>query len=469
MQIHTYDAIVIGAGQAGGPLSTELAKAGRKTAIVERQHVGGTCINEGCTPTKTMIASARIAYLARRAAEYGVLTGPVSVDLEVVRQRKRNIVASWSSGSQHQIEETPGVDLLLGEARFTGPHTLQVRLQDGEIRDLYSSTILINTGDRPSRPDIPGADTISVLDSTSIMELDRVPEHLLIVGGGYIGLEFGQMFRRFGSMVTIVQRGSQLLSREDQDVAEEVARILREDGVDIWLKTRPTAVAHAAGAAGDNKIELAIETDQGERAILRGSHLLVAAGRTPNTDWLDPAVAGIAVDATGHIIVNDRLETNVTGIYAMGDVKGGPAFTHISYDDFRIMRANLLEHQSATITGRLVPYTVFIDPQLGRVGMSEQEARHQGLPIRVAKLPMSSVARAIETNETRGFMKAIVHAETGQILGAAVLGLEGGEIMSILEVAMMGKLPYSALRDGIFAHPTLAESLNNLFMTLDGE
>ena len=469
MQIHTYDAIVIGAGQSGGPLSTALAKAGRKTAIVERQHVGGTCINEGCTPTKTMIASARIAYLARRAAEYGVLTGPVSVDLEVVRQRKRDIVASWSSGSQLQIEETPGVDLLLGEARFTGPKTLQVRLRDGEIRNLHSSTILINTGDRPSRPAIPGADAIAVLDSTSIMELDRVPEHLLIVGGGYVGLEFGQMFRRFGSKVTIVQRGSQLLSREDADVAEEVAKIVREDGIEIWFNTRPTAVAHADGMGGEDKIELAIETHQGERAILQGSHLLVAAGRTPNTDWLDPAAAGIAVDATGHIITNDRLETNVPGIYAMGDVKGGPAFTHISYDDFRIMRANLLEHRSETITGRLVPYTVFIDPQLGRVGMTEQEARQQGLPIRVAKLPMSSVARAIETNETRGFMKAIVHAETEQILGAAVLGIEGGEIMGVLEVAMMGKLPYSALRDGIFAHPTLTESLNNLFMTLDGE
>jgi pyruvate/2-oxoglutarate dehydrogenase complex dihydrolipoamide dehydrogenase (E3) component len=469
MQTHTYDAIVIGAGQAGGPLSTELAKAGRKTAIVERQHVGGTCINEGCTPTKTMIASARIAYLAHRAAEYGVLTGPVSVDLEVVRQRKRDIVASWSAGSQRRIEETPGVDLLFGEARFTGPQTLQVRLQDGEIREIFSSIILINTGDRPSRPAIPGADTITVLDSTSIMELGRVPEHLLIVGGGYIGLEFGQMFRRFGSKVTIVQRGSQLLSREDADVAEEVAKILREDGIEIWLKTKPTRAAHTAGATGENTIELAIETDEDEQVILRGSHLLVATGRTPNTDWLDPAAAGIAVDATGHIIVNDRLETSVPGIYAMGDVKGGPAFTHISYDDFRIVRANLLEHHAATIAGRLVPYTVFIDPQLGRVGMSEQEARRAGLPIRVAKLPMSSVARAVETNETRGFMKAIVHAETGQILGAAVLGIEGGEIMSVLEVAMMGKLPYSVLREGVFAHPTLTESLNNLFMTLDGE
>jgi pyruvate/2-oxoglutarate dehydrogenase complex dihydrolipoamide dehydrogenase (E3) component len=466
MQIHTYDAIVIGAGQSGGPLSTELAKAGLKTAIIERQHVGGTCINEGCTPTKTMIASARVAYVARQAALYGVLTGPVSVDLKVVRQRKRDIVASWSSDSQRRIEETPGVDLLFGEARFTGPQTLQVRLQDGEIRELSSSTILINTGERPSRPTIPGADTVAVLDSTSIMELDVVPEHLLIVGGGYVGLEFGQMFRRFGSKVTIVQRGSQLLSREDDDVAEEVARILREDGIEIWLQSRPISVSRAAG---ENEIEMTTLTRDSERVTLLGSHLLVAAGRTPNTDWLDPAAAGIAVDASGHIIVNDRLETSVPGIYAMGDVKGGPAFTHISYDDFRIMRARLLEHQPATITGRLVPYTVFIDPQLGRVGISEQEARQRGLPIRVAKLPMSSVARAVETNETRGFMKAIVHAETGQILGAAMLGIEGGEIMSVLEVAMMGKLPYSALRDGIFAHPTLSESLNNLFMTLDEE
>ncbi|MGO8948848.1 MAG: mercuric reductase [Ktedonobacterales bacterium] len=473
MPTYTYDAIVIGAGQSGGPISTDLAKAGRKTAIIEREHVGGTCINEGCTPTKTMIASARVTYMAKRAADYGVLTGPVSIDMAVVRQRKRDIVASWSHGSQVRIEETPGVDLIFGEARFIGPKTLEVQLRDGEIRQLTADTILINTGDRPSVPAIDGLETVTALNSTSIMELDQVPPHLLIVGGGYVGLEFGQMFRRFGSRVSIIHHGSHLLAREDDDVAEEVAKILREDGIEVWLRTRPISVApgnFSGSVSSDraNDIQLTVESSSGQWD-LHGSHLLLATGRTPNTDRLDLASAGIETDQAGHIVANSSLETNIPGIYALGDVKGGPAFTHISYDDYRIMRANLLHGRHETITGRPVPYTVFIDPQLGRIGLSEQEARSQGLPIRVAKLPMSSVARAVETAETRGFMKAIVHAETQQILGAAVLGIEGGEIMSVLEVAMMGKLPYTELRDGIFAHPTLAESLNNLFMAMDDE
>jgi pyruvate/2-oxoglutarate dehydrogenase complex dihydrolipoamide dehydrogenase (E3) component len=464
MQTHMYDAIVIGAGQSGGPLSTALANSGQRTAIIEREHVGGTCINEGCTPTKTMVASARVAYLARRAANYGIHTGPVSVDMLVVRRRKREIVASWSAGGQRRIEETPNVDLLFGEARFIGPKTLRVEMKDGGTLELTAETIFINAGARPSRPAFAGVEHVATLDSTSIMELDQVPKHLLIAGGGYIGLEFGQMFRRFGSQVTIVQRGPRLLTREDNDVSDEIAKILREDGIDIRLGTAPSAVTNAGGW---DAIQLTVEGSDGERTVLQGSHLLVATGRIPNTDWLDPAAAGIQIDSMGYITTNERLETNIPGIYAMGDVKGGPAFTHISYDDFRVLRTNLLQGGHETISGRPVPYTVFMDPQLGRIGLSEQEARRQGLPIRVAKLPMSSVARAIETAETRGFMKAVVHAETQQILGAAVLGIEGGEIMSILEVAMMGKLPYTALRDGIFAHPTLAESLNNLFMALD--
>jgi pyruvate/2-oxoglutarate dehydrogenase complex dihydrolipoamide dehydrogenase (E3) component len=467
MQTSMYDAIVIGAGQSGGPLSTELAKAGYKTAIIEREHVGGTCINEGCTPTKTMVASARVAYLARRASEYGVYTGPISIDMAVVRQRKRDIVASWSHGSQQSIEETPGVDLLFGEARFTGAKTLEVRMNTGDNRLLTAETIVINTGARPSPPTFQGADSISTLNSTSIMELDQVPSHLLIIGGGYVGLEFGQMFRRFGSQVTIIQRRSRLLSREDDDVADEVAGILRQDGIEIWLDSQPISAA-PDGTDPTRAIQLTIESPGGTRT-LSGSHVLAATGRTPNSGHLDPRASGIEVNSAGYIVVNARLETNVPGVYALGDVKGGPAFTHISYDDYRIMRANLLHGQHKTITNRPVPYTVFIDPQLGRIGLTEHEARTQELPIRVAKLPMSSVARAVETDETRGFMKAIVHAETQQILGAAVLGIEGGEIMSILEVAMMGQLPYTALRDAIFAHPTLAESLNNLFMALDGQ
>src|SRR6266568_3314966 len=457
-----YDAIVIGAGQAGGPLSTALARAGWKTALIERVHVGGTCINEGCTPTKTMVASGRVAYLARRGADYGVQTGSVSVDMTKVRQRKRDIVESFRASGQLRIEQTEGVDLLIGEAAFRGPKTLEVRLSNGEVRQLTASTILINAGARPAKPSLTGIEDVATLDSTSIMELDNVPEHLLVVGGGYIGLEFGQMFHRFGSQVTVIQRGANLLAREDLDVAEEVAKIMREDGLEILLETRPVSVKQLS----QGNIELTVQTKTGERT-LNGSHLLMAAGRVPNTDWLNLDAAGIQTDKRAFIQVNERLETNVPGIYAVGDIKGGPAFTHISYDDFRIIRSNLLEKGNATIHERLVPYTVFIDPQLGRIGLSETDARSQGRNIQVAKMPMNYVARALEMDESRGFMKAVVDAGTGQILGAAVLGIEGGEIMAILEVAMLGKVPYTVLRDGVFAHPTLAESLNNLFSQFD--
>lgn len=457
-----YDAIIIGAGQAGGPLSTTLAKAGWKTALIERIHVGGTCINEGCTPTKTMVASARVAYLARRGPDYGIHTGAVTIDMIKVRQRKRDIVDSFRNGSQRRIESTAGVDLLMGEASFTGLKEIEVHLADGESRQLTANTIFINAGDRPAKPSITGVEKVSTLDSTSIMELDTVPAHLLIVGGGYVGLEFGQMFRRFGSQVTIIQRGASLLTREDPDVAREVASILREDGIEVLLENRPVYVEQPSVGA----IELTVQTPGGQR-ILSGSHLLMAAGRVPNSDRLNLDAAGVQTDKRGYIQVNERLETNVPGIYALGDVKGGPAFTHISYDDFRIIRTNLLEKGNASIHDRLVPYTVFIDPQLGRVGLSETEAREQGRNIRVARMPMNYVARALEVDESRGFMKAVVDAETGQILGCAVLGIEGGELMAMLQIAMMGHVPYTVLRDAVFAHPTLAESLNNLFSTFD--
>jgi pyruvate/2-oxoglutarate dehydrogenase complex dihydrolipoamide dehydrogenase (E3) component len=455
-----FDVIIIGAGQAGGPLASAFAQAGRKTALVEATHVGGTCINEGCTPTKTMVASARVAHLARRAADYGVLTGPVSVDLEIVRRRKREIVASWRDGSAWRVRES-GVELIMGEARFSAAQTVRVVLNAGGERELQAQTIVINAGARPSAPDLPGLAGVPYLDSTSIMELGAAPDHLLVLGGGYIGLEFGQMFRRFGSQVTIVQRGERLLAREDADIAAAVAEILREDGIEVLLNSAAQRVAPTA----DGRIALTITTPAGERT-LAGSHLLVAVGRTPNSDRLNPAAAGIATDKRGNIIVDERLATNVPGIFAVGDITGGPAFTHSSYDDYRILKANLIDGADRTTAGRLVPYTVFIDPQLGRVGLSEEEACAQGRNVQVATLPMANVARAIEVDETRGLMKAVVDAESGQILGFTMLGIEGGEIMSAVQLAMLGGLPYTALRDGVFAHPTLAESLNNLFASV---
>lgn len=457
-----YDAIVIGSGQGGTPLSMALAGAKMRTALIERIHVGGTCINEGCTPTKTMVASGRVAYLARRGADYGVHTGQITVDLKKVRQRKRDIVDSFRDGGQKRVEKTANLELVFGEASFSDAKTVVVRLNDGGQRTLSAERIFINAGTRASRPKLDGLDQVAYLDNVSIMELGELPEHLLILGGGYIGLEFGQLFRRLGSRVTIVQSGKQLLTREDPDVAEEVTKILRQDGIDILLNAKASRVDQS-----DGKVNLQIQAS-GKSSLLTGSHLLVATGRVPNSATLNLAAAGIQTDEHGFIRVNDRLETAAKGIYALGDIKGGPAFTHISYDDFRILRSNLLENKSASIKGRQVPYCVFMDPQLGRVGITETEARAQGRDVRVAKLHMTSVARALEVDETRGFMKAVVDAKDNQILGAAVLGIEGGEIMSVIETAMMGRLPYTALRDATYAHPTLAESLNNLFMAMDG-
>jgi pyruvate/2-oxoglutarate dehydrogenase complex dihydrolipoamide dehydrogenase (E3) component len=456
-----YKAIVIGSGQGGTPLCRALAEAGWHTALIEREHVGGTCINEGCTPTKTMISSGRVAYLARRGADYGVHTGAISIDMARVRQRKRNIVASFRGGNEKRLAQTPNLDVICGEASFSGPKSVRVRLKDGGERSVSAEHVFINAGCRPAVPAVAGLRDIPFLNSTSIMELDRVPEHLLVLGGGYIGLEFGQLLRRLGSRVTIVQSGPQLLSGEDSDIAEAVAAILKEDGIDVLLSTR----AEAAGRATNGAITLTVRSG-GETRTLEGSHLLVGTGRVPNTEALNLSTAGIATDKRSFIQVNAKLQTSASGVYALGDVKGGPAFTHISYDDFRILRTNLLQNGNASTEGRLLPYTMFIDPQLGRIGLSESDARAQNKNIRVAKMPMNYVARALEVDESRGFMKAVVDASTGQILGAAVLGIEGGEIMAQLQLAMMGKLSYEVLRDAVFAHPTLAESLNNLFTNL---
>jgi pyruvate/2-oxoglutarate dehydrogenase complex dihydrolipoamide dehydrogenase (E3) component len=453
------DAVVIGSGQGGGPIAGALARAGRRTVLIERRYIGGTCINDGCTPTKTMIASARVAYLAKRSHDFGIRCGDVAVDFPAVIARKRAIVSDFRQSSERALT-TAGVEVIFGDAAFVGERRIEVHTADGSTRVLTAPTVIINTGARPARPPIHGLNRVTALDSTSIMELDALPAHLLVVGGGYVGVEFAQMFRRFGSRVTIVNSGPQLLGHEDTDVADAVATILRDDGIDILLDADATAVEQAP-----NGVRLDAMIGGTVRRI-DATQLLIATGRVPNTDTLHCDRAGVATDNRGHITVDERLATTASGVYAIGDVKGGPAFTHISYDDFRILRANLLNGGTATVSGRLVPYTVFIDPQLGGIGLTEREARAQRRNIAVATMPMSHVARAVEVAESRGLMKAIVDRDTLRILGCSVLGLEGGEIMSMLQLAMMGNLPYTALRDGVFAHPTLSESLNNLFAGL---
>lgn len=443
--METFDAIVLGSGQGGTPLCRALANHGWRTALVEREHVGGTCVNVGCTPTKTMVASARVAHLARRGADFGVGTGALQIQMERVRQRKRDIVERFRSGSEKRIEATENLTLIRGEGRFTGPREIAVG-----GRRITADQVFIDVGTRSSRPRLPGLDQTPFLDSTSIMELDEVPEHLLVLGGGYIGLEFGQMFRRFGARVTIVQRGKQLLGREDEDMASCLAEVLRQDGIEVLLNAEATRVEPGP------RLHL-------KDGVLEGSHLLLALGRTPNTDGLGLDQAGVETDERGFIRVDDRLETSAPGVFALGDVNGGPAFTHISYDDFRILRTNLLEGGSASTKGRPLPYVVFTDPELARVGLSERESREQGLDVKVYRMDMSSVARALEMDEARGQMKALVDPATDRILGFQVLGVMGGELMSTVQMAMQGGLTVRDLRDAIFAHPVMAECLNNLF------
>jgi pyruvate/2-oxoglutarate dehydrogenase complex dihydrolipoamide dehydrogenase (E3) component len=461
MSTALFDTVIIGTGQSGKPLAIALARAGWKVAVVEREHVGGTCINVGCTPTKTMVASGRVAYLARRSKDYGVSAGPVTVDMRRVYQRKRRMVESFRNYGQKTLEKTANLELIFGEARFKDAQRVVVKLKSGGTRELEGKRIVINAGGRPAVPTIPGLDGIRFLDSSSIMELTELPKHLIVLGGGYVGLEFCQMFRRFGARVTIVNRDPRLILREDRDVSAEVEKILKEDGIEILNSTQVTLLEKIGTG-----VRAVLQTGKGSKKI-SGSHLLLALGRVPNSDRLNLGAAGVETDNSGFIKVNPKLETNVPGIYAIGDVKGGPAFTHISYDDFRILRENWLNSGNATIEGRPVPNCMYIDPQLATVGINETEAQKRGIDYRVAKLPMTGVARAQEMSETRGFMKAIVDAKTQQILGCTILGVEGGEIMSMLQIAMMGKLPYPAIKEAIFAHPTLAESLNNLFMTLD--
>ena len=456
-QPEQYDAIIIGVGQSGKPLAIDLAGAGWKTAIIERHYVGGSCINYGCTPTKTLLASAKLAHQARQSSQYGVETGDVQIDFKAVINRKNEVVEQFREGIEDKLTSTENLTFIEGEAQFSGVKQITVSGVDGE-RILTAKHIIINTGTHPAQPDLSGLDDVDWHTSTTLMDATELPKHLIILGGGYIGVEFSQMFRRFGSEVTIVQRGKQLLDREDADIAGALTEVLTDEGITVHCNTTAEQVQQSKSGA----IELIVKTDDATQTIT-GTHLLIAVGTAPNTDALNLTAANIETNEKGFVQVSERLETNQPGIYATGDVNGGPAFTHISYDDYRILRDNLLHKGNKTTTGRPVPYTVFTDPQLGRIGLNETQANEQKKNIKMATMPMSSVARAIEVGETNGLMKVVIDADTDQILGASILGIEGGEIMSMLQIAMMGKLTTQQLKEAIFAHPTLAESLNNLF------
>ncbi len=460
--IKQYDAIVIGAGQAGGPLAKKLAMAGKKTLLVEKRWIGGTCVNDGCTPTKTMIASAKMAYMAAHSAHLGIKIKDFSVSMPKIKKRKDEIIHLFRNGSQKGLEATKNLAVLFGEAAFTGEKTISVKPKAGKKLEFAADLIFLNTGAQTVIPDIEGLKDIDYLTSTTILDLDAVPEHLLVIGGNYIGLEFGQMFRRFGSKVTVVERSGRIVSREDEDVSEELDKILKAE--DVVIHTNAVTTRFKQKKAG--KITATVKVGDTEQDI-KCSHVLIAVGRTPQTALLNLAATGVETDERGAIKTDDKLQTNIKGIYALGDVKGGPAFTHISYNDYTIVYRNLVKGESLTIKDRPVPYTMFTDPQLGCIGLNETQAKKSGIKFKVAKLPMEYVARAIETGDTRGFMKAIVDPDTKKILGATILGPEGGETMSILQMAMAGGITYEEIRYFVFAHPLFAESLNNLFMALD--
>lgn len=456
-----YDAIIIGAGQAGTPLAKRLAEAGKKTAIIEKRYVGGTCINDGCTPTKAMVASARAVYQAKKATELGVEVGAIKIDFEKIKQRKDDIVNRFRSSSEKGLKNAKGLELIFGTARFSAEKELTISLNNGGEEKVTAEWIFINTGAKTTVPDIEGLNEIDYLTSTTILDIKTVPEHLVVIGGNYIGLEFGQMFNRFGSKVTILEKSSGILAREDQDISSALTKILTDEDIGLITDVKIKKITQ-----DKKQISITLESGKIEKEIT-ASHVLVAAGRTPQTADLTLENSGVKLDDKGHILVNEKLETNIKGIYALGDVKGGPSFTHIAYNDYTIVYRNLMEGTNYSIHDRPVPYCMFTDPQLGRIGISEKEAKEKKLNYKVAVLPMSNVARGIETNETLGLMKAIVDADSKKILGAAILAAEGGEIMSVLQMAMEGDITYDRIRYCVFAHPTYSESLNNLFMKID--
>jgi pyruvate/2-oxoglutarate dehydrogenase complex dihydrolipoamide dehydrogenase (E3) component len=448
-----FDAIIVGAGQAGPPLAGRLTDAGQTVAVIERKLVGGTCVNYGCIPTKTLVASAHAAHLARRGAEYGVGTGEITVDMAKVKARKDKVMLDDRHGLESWLQGMQGCTFIRGHARFESPHSLRV---DGQV--LEADKIFLNVGGRAVAPDMPGLTDVDYLTNVSIMELDTVPEHLVIIGGSYIALEFAQMYRRFGARVTVIEKGPRLASREDEDVSATIKEILEAEGIDVVVDASAIRFTKR-----DNGFEV-IPRDGAEP--IAGTHLLVAVGRQPNTDDLGLDNAGVQTDARGYIVVDDELRTNVEHIWAMGDCNGKGAFTHTSYNDFEIVAANLLDSDPRRVSDRVTTYALYIDPPLGRAGMTEDQVRKSGRKALVGKRPMTRVGRAVEKGETQGFMKVFVDAETEEILGAAILGVGGDEVVHAILDVMSAKKPYTAISRTMHIHPTVSELVPTLLQDL---
>jgi pyruvate/2-oxoglutarate dehydrogenase complex dihydrolipoamide dehydrogenase (E3) component len=452
----SYDAIVIGSGQAGPSVAVRLAAGGARTALIEREHLGGTCVNDGCMPTKTLVASARAAHVARRAADFGVVIGgPVGVDMAAVKARKDAIVAQSQRNLARWLDTTPNLDLCWGHARFVGPHAVEVA---GRV--LEAPQIFVNVGGRALLPEWPGIDRVPVLTHTTLLELDRLPEHLVVVGASYIGLEFAQIYRRFGSRVTVLEHAARPIAREDPEVSREVQRMLEAEGVRFHL-----AVRDAVLSANRLRVQIEFDDEEGPQ-WLEASHLLAAIGRRPNTDDLGLERAGIATDAHGFITVDEQLRTSVPGVWALGDVNGRGAFTHTSYNDHEIVLANLLDGGKRRVGDRIPAYALFTDPPLARIGLSESQARATGRPVLVGALPMSRVGRARERGETQGFMKVLVDAQSERILGATLLGIEADEAIHVLLDAMAADVSYQAIRRAVHIHPTVSELIPTLLGSL---
>jgi pyruvate/2-oxoglutarate dehydrogenase complex dihydrolipoamide dehydrogenase (E3) component len=449
------DALVLGSGQGGKLLAWHMARAGRRTASVERRYIGGSCPNIACMPSKNEVWSARVAHFVRRAAAFGTTVGSVVTDMAKVRERKREMVEHDVALHLEQYRQS-GAELIMGSGRFVGPKTLEVQLNDGGTRTLMADQVFLNVGSHAAMPAVPGLAEARPLTHVEALELDAVPPHLVVLGGGYVGLELAQAFRRFGSQVTVIETGPQLMSREDPDVVETMHRILSAEGIRLLLSAATLSVS---GRSGD-EVNLVVRTPAGE-AKIQGSHILVAAGRVPNTAGIGLDETGVELDARGYIRVNDRLETTAPNIWALGECAGSPQFTHVSVDDFRIVSENQAGANRST-RDRLVPYCVFTDPPLAHVGLSERDAQRMGVAVRVATLPIEAVLRTHTTGENSGFMKVLVGATNDRILGFTMIGSEAGEVMAAVQTAMLAELPYPRLRDAVIAHLTMAEGLGFL-------